>query len=625
MLISSHLQGVADYFRKSGQLYYMLIDLQGRFISVNPLFQQRFGPVATDFYGGLAADIFAPTDRNKYRFIVQECIQNPGTVIPAELQIRSSDDSFQTISWEFSACFNGVGELESIQAAGIAIDEVKITELRKAEQQLQKSELFYRNLFANSLDGVLITDERGIITFASASIKQILGYSIEDLLGKSTFMFAHPDDHALAYSAFMDEVTQQPQKKFLSIRLLNKAGEWIWSNVRGHNLMQNPYIKGMVVYFYDDTLRKEAEDALSESEKRFRNLIYNLSQGVVLLNEKAEVVVFNRAAQVILGTTEDQVFGTALFDPQWNIIHEDGQDFPERAHPVQVAIQTKKPVRDIVMGVYRPGGNNRVWLLVNADPVLGKEGNIFNVICSFTDITEQKRLSHELIEQEIQKQRQLTQATIDGQEKERLEIGKELHDNISQHLTTTRLYLEVGKEKASEEVLEMIILAHKNLSEIIHQIRLLSQSLVPPTLGDLGMIESVQDLCDSLKRTHTFQIEFHHRHFSEDKLPDNLKLMLFRIIQEQVNNIIRHAEASNIQIRLQSDAENIVLIIADNGKGFDLSHYKKGLGLTNIANRTNLFNGKVEIDAAPGEGCSISVAIPLPFPVNPLLSDELVA
>jgi signal transduction histidine kinase len=213
-------------------------------------------------------------------------------------------------------------------------------------------------------------------------------------------------------------------------------------------------------------------------------------------------------------------------------------------------------------------------------------------------------------EKEIQKQKQLMQATIDGQEKERLEIGKELHDNINQHLTTTRLYLEVVRDKVTGESFEMINLAHKGLSDIINEIRQLSQSLVPTTLGDLGLIESIQDICDSLRRTHTFAIDFYHKHFKENGLPDNLKLMLFRIIQEQVNNIIRHSHANMIQIRLQTDAEYIILVITDNGKGFDSFNYKKGLGLTNITNRAGLFNGQVEIDAAPGNGCSLSVTIP---------------
>jgi signal transduction histidine kinase len=263
------------------------------------------------------------------------------------------------------------------------------------------------------------------------------------------------------------------------------------------------------------------------------------------------------------------------------------------------------------MGIFRPTTGERIWLLVSAEPMLDNLGNIINIIISFSDITEQKRMSEKLVEQEIHKQKQLTQATIDGQEKERQEIGKELHDNINQHLTTTRLYLEVAKDKSSGEVHEMIRLAHQNLAAIIKEIRQLSQSLVPPTLGDLGLVESVYDICDSLKRAHTFQVDFQHKHFNEEELPGNLKLMLFRIIQEQVSNIVRHAQANMFQIRLQRDAEYIILTIQDDGKGFDFHNFRKGLGFSNITSRAGLFNGKVEINAAPGKGCMVSVVIPL--------------
>jgi signal transduction histidine kinase len=160
-------------------------------------------------------------------------------------------------------------------------------------------------------------------------------------------------------------------------------------------------------------------------------------------------------------------------------------------------------------------------------------------------------------------------------------------------------------------VLDMVNHSHKTLVGIINEIRLLSQSLVPPTLGDLGLVESIQELCDSLKRAHKFTIEFCFRYFSEEQLPDNLKLMLFRIIQEQVNNIVRHAQADSIQIKLQLDAEYIILTITDDGKGFDPANYVKGLGFKNITNRADLFNGKVEIESASGKGCTISVTIPL--------------
>jgi signal transduction histidine kinase len=130
-------------------------------------------------------------------------------------------------------------------------------------------------------------------------------------------------------------------------------------------------------------------------------------------------------------------------------------------------------------------------------------------------------------------------------------------------------------------------------------------------LNDIGLIESVQEICDSLKKTQGFAVDFNYRHFNENELPENLKLMFFRIIQEQINNILRHAEADTIQIGLLSDAEHIILNVADNGKGFDSTNYKKGLGLINIINRAGLFNGKVDINASPGKGCTIIVSIPI--------------
>ncbi len=505
-----------------------------------------------------------------------------------------------------SILYNYEGQL--IGLLGVGKD---ITERKKAEARLQESEQFYRGMSYYSLDGIIMTDEAGKITYCGPSVERISGYAPAQLLGHNFSEFTHPADIPAASEAFIKEVNKQSVSNYIFLRLRHATNGWTWYTLRGHNLLDTPGFNSLVIYFTNDSKRKEAEDRLRKSEENFRNLIYNLKQGVILQDKNGMMTVCNQAALDMLGLTEDQLLGKASFDPSWNVIHEDGRNFPGYAHPVQVVLQTKKPDLDVVMGVYRPTTKDRVWLLVNAEPVFGSDGEIINVVCSFADITEQKRLSKELFEQEVQKQKQLTQATIDGQEKERQEIGKELHDNINQHLTTTRLYMEVAREKASGEVLDMINNSHKTLVGIINEIRLLSQSLVPPTLGDLGLVESVQELCDSLKKAHKFTLDFFFRYFSEEQLPDNLKLMLFRIIQEQVNNIVRHAQASAIQIKLQSDAEYIIITIADDGKGFDPANYIKGLGFKNIANRAGLFNGKVEIDAAPGKGCLLSVIIPL--------------
>lgn len=485
-----------------------------------------------------------------------------------------------------------------------------ITEKKKAEEQLQQSELFYRNLIADSLDGILLTNNEGIINFASASVKKILGYEAEELAGKNAFDFLHSDDRAIGISAFNDEVENSTRSKFINARLLQKSGKWLWCMIRGHNMFENPHVGAMLIYFCDDTLRRNAEAALTESEQRFRHLIHNLNLGLILVNEKTEILICNQGMVDMFGLTEEQWIGVNVLNTSFDIIHEDSSVFSHSDFPISIAIQTKKPVRDIVMGISLSPGEDRMWLLVSADPVLDDQDNIRYIISSFTNITELKRLSLQLAEQEIQKQKQLMQATIDAQEKERREIGRELHDNISQHLTTTRLYLEVARDKAEGELLGMIGRAHKGMLDIVSEIRQISESLVPPSLNDIGLVESIRDLCDPLRNTHAFKVDFQYSQFDEELLPDNMKLMLFRIIQEQVNNIIRHANANSILISLQTSKHHVMLFVADNGKGFDPATVKKGLGLDNISNRAGLFSGKLHIDTSPGNGCAIRVTIP---------------
>ena len=165
----------------------------------------------------------------------------------------------------------------------------------------------------------------------------------------------------------------------------------------------------------------------------------------------------------MLGLKEDQILGKTTFEYSLDIISEDGSIFKGSENLLGVLLTTHQSVKDLVIGIKKNEQGNRIWLLVNAEPVFGTDGGLINIVCSLTDITEQKRLSEELFHQEVQKQKMLVKAAIDVQETERQEIGKELHDNINQYLTTARLYLEVAKEKSSGEVLEMINLVAQNI------------------------------------------------------------------------------------------------------------------------------------------------------------------
>lgn len=489
-----------------------------------------------------------------------------------------------------------------------------ITGKKSAEEKLRHSETFYRTLIGDSLDGILLLNEEGVITFSSLSVKNVLGYEPEEITGKNGFEFIHPEDISWAVQSFQKEVNENPEIKFITVRLLKKNGEWLWCNVRGHNLLTNPHINNIVVYFHDDTLRKQAKDALQESEKRFRSLIRDLQVGVFLSDDEGNILMCNRALAQMLSLPEEMLAGKNVYDVMSaDMINEQNELIPLEERPLTLTIQSKQTVKDAVIGVIHPVTKERSWIMVNADPILNEAGNLSHVVCSVMDLTERKKLEQKLVTDQIAHQKQLTQATIDGQEKERREIGKELHDNIGQQLTTIQLFLDYAKTSADEATLEMVNMALKGVADVINEVRSISHSLVPYSLNDLGLMESVSELIESYKRTPSPQIKFQYSKFDESLLPENQKLALFRIVQEQLNNIVKHAKTKNVSVNFFLEPTAFSLEIKDDGNGFDIKKIRKGLGFINIRNRAELFNGTAEIFSKPGQGCLLTVSFPQVF------------
>jgi PAS domain S-box-containing protein len=246
--------------------------------------------------------------------------------------------------------------------------------------------------------------------------------------------------------------------------------------------------------------------------------------------------------------------------------------------------------------------------------IFDHSGKIARMVGSMQDITDKKELEKRLLKQEVDKQKIIAQAVVNVQEKERAEIGKELHDNVNQILSTAKLYLELAQTDDGSR-LDLINRSTKNISDAINEIRTISRSLVPPSIGDLGLIDSVQDLVENIKATKKLHVEFYYSGIIDNILDEKRKLMLFRIIQEQVNNVLKHASAKNLVIELIADSEKhtIDLTISDDGQGFELDNVrsKKGVGLSNIASRAQLFNGSVHIVTALGEGCKLKINVPI--------------
>jgi two-component system, NarL family, sensor histidine kinase UhpB len=210
------------------------------------------------------------------------------------------------------------------------------------------------------------------------------------------------------------------------------------------------------------------------------------------------------------------------------------------------------------------------------------------------NVTEKVQLENSLIEERKIRQKQITDAVITGQEKERVEIGQELHDNINQILATAKLYLECAQ--AQKNFRAKLIEESKMLTEkAMLEIRKLSNSLIPPSLEEIGLQEAINDLVQNISSVNALNIKTSWSEFDEGSLNKKLKLTIFRIVQEQLNNIIKHAHASYAKISLTQKEEQIYLSIEDNGIGFDTAKKRNGVGLKNIISRSEVNNGKHSI------------------------------
>jgi PAS domain S-box-containing protein len=231
------------------------------------------------------------------------------------------------------------------------------------------------------------------------------------------------------------------------------------------------------------------------------------------------------------------------------------------------------------------------------------------VIATINNITDKVRLKERIIEEKLAAQKEKARAIIATEEKERNEIGKELHDNVNQLLTTAKLYVEnitYYPEQASQFLQKSTEILQKSINEI----RFLSKALVTPTIRDLGFKETLQELIDAYLELNTFSI---HPTFSFEEacIEKEIKLTLYRILQEALNNTVKYAKASEVLIKIKQLPTKVKMTYLDNGVGFDIHLQKTGLGLRNIQNRVEVYKGTVLIRSAPGKGSCIEVNFPL--------------
>jgi signal transduction histidine kinase len=207
---------------------------------------------------------------------------------------------------------------------------------------------------------------------------------------------------------------------------------------------------------------------------------------------------------------------------------------------------------------------------------------------------------------------------VEAQEKVRKEISNELHDNVSQLLGASKLYIETACTDERNR-LQLMQESQNIINTAIKEIRKISHSLQSVFFKSTTLEEEVNQFISGLKKQHTFKLTTAVSIKGiNDCLSSDVQHNIIRILQEQMNNIIKYADAKNVCMEVKKTAEEIILKINDDGIGFELEKAKRGLGLTNIFNRVAAINGICLIKTAPGQGCTWNIRIPLHLPVNHL-------
>jgi len=495
----------------------------------------------------------------------------------------------------FDIAVNPVREDNKIIALSCSAQD--ITERKKAEEGLRQSELKFRSLIENSTDIITMANAEGNIFYGSPSAKKVFGYEEADYMGRHVCSFIHADSLP-SMGELLQNLMQHPDELFtIDLKVLDKNGNEKWVQGLASNMLQMPGINALVGNFRDITERKNAEESTKESEYLYKNLFYKSPLPIcVCAASTMQFVEVNEALMQLYGYTRKELLKMTAFDIM----------SPEEKQELQFSLPNAEHInRPSILRKHIKKNNETIFVEVWAHAINYKGSNAWLVLAN--DITEKIQLQNELVEEKIKRQQEIAQAVIDAQEKEREALGRELHDNISQVLTTARLYLNCAKDSPAMQE-NMIKRSSDTITSAIEEIRRLSKSMIETFHKEVGLELSLNDLIENVRLVQAFTISLHFAVPGEQQLDDKLKMTIFRIVQEQLNNTIKHAHASEVQIAIVQKNRTLQITIADDGKGFDTSQKRKGIGITNIISRTELFNGRVKIDSLPGKGCHMRVS-----------------
>lgn len=577
-------------------------NLENNTLWCNEMHQQLYGltmedpvPVKAEWVSRIH-----PEDRYRILKMQDDALASDTNVFISEYRFRTGKGS--GYRYIFDRCYiNRNAEGEPILMTGSMMD---ITERKLAEEKIIHSNERFELIAKTTNDAVWETDLETGVSWGNEMHQMMYGLTLENDIPnfEEWEMHLHPDDREWVVKSLHEALASTDNTWITEYRFLKSSGEIVTIYDRTY-IVRNKEGKPvrMMGSMMDITERKKAEDALLQSEEKYRTLVEQATDGIFIADHTGKFVIVNSAAVKLSKYTEEELASLTIYD---------------LADPEEIKTN---PFRFEEMKSEQGARSER--------KLKRKDGSILDIeinakflsdgrfLAFIRDITERKKAEDEL-NSSYKAIRKLTSHLQNAREEERTHIAREIHDELGQQLTVLKMDVswlnkkikQLENQQLNEKATEIV----QMLNDTVNTVRRISSDLRPVLLDDLGLAAAIEwHLMEFGKRsgikTEFFTLE------SAIEIPRAIATGLFRIYQESITNIARHSEATEVMVELFVEDKVVTMAISDNGKGFDVTSIgrKKTLGVLGMQERTVMMGGTFRIKRNPAKGMKVEVHVPV--------------
>jgi PAS domain S-box-containing protein len=485
---------------------------------------------------------------------------------------------------------------------------IDITERKQAEELLQKERDTFYSILQKAPYGVMLIDKDENLPFVNPEFTNITGYTFEDVpTAKDWFRQAYPDPHyrnmvseTWGKDFIQGEAHETFREKFK--RVFSRAFNVVCKNGATKEIEFSRAELGdgrSIVMLADITERKRMHALLETAAAEWRTTFDAISDSVCLLDQKGKIVRCNNAMLQLIG----KPFSEIINHHCWEVVHGVLEAPP--GSPIKRVAKTHQRETDFF-------AKNSRWFNVSVDPLLDENGALVGEVHIMSDITERKRVEDEL-QGSREQLRNLTLYLESVREQERTNIAREIHDELAQALTALKMdvsWLDHRLPSDPKSLIEKTQSMNDLIDTTIQTVKRISAELRPGILDDLGLVAAIEWQAEEFQ--NRTGIVCHVTVEPQDIMLDqDRSTAIFRIFQETLTNVARHAHATRVTVSLKVKAGTLILRLSDNGRGIAEEQISdpQSFGLIGMQERVHPWGGKVSFKGIPGKGTTVVVNV----------------